>query len=124
MSNSLSWTVRSPSKQGMAARAPQIGDTLPKDRPDQWKSEFRPPARVETEADHGHELKDQPLGPNALDLSDRVSYGRMNIGNVIVPQADLRSNIGGPGGSRTPDLLNAIQTRSQLRHGPTPAREM
>ena len=27
--------------------------------------------------------------------------------------------IGGPEGIRTPDLLNAIQTRSQLRHGPT-----
>src|SRR5262249_37296123 len=26
---------------------------------------------------------------------------------------------GGPEGIRTPDLLNAIQTRSQLRHGPT-----
>ena len=26
--------------------------------------------------------------------------------------------IGGPGGSRTPDLLNAIETRSQLRHRP------
>jgi hypothetical protein len=25
----------------------------------------------------------------------------------------------GPEGIRTPDLLNAIQTRSQLRHGPT-----
>src|SRR5262249_58607695 len=25
---------------------------------------------------------------------------------------------GGPEGIRTPDLLNAIQTRSQLRHGP------
>ena len=25
---------------------------------------------------------------------------------------------GGPGGTRTPDLLNAIQSRSQLRHRP------
>ena len=27
--------------------------------------------------------------------------------------------IGGAEGIRTPDLLNAIQTRSQLRHSPT-----
>src|SRR5438270_11446930 len=34
--------------------------------------------------------------------------------------ARLSNNIhGGPEGIRTPDLLNAIQTRSQLRHGPT-----
>ena len=26
--------------------------------------------------------------------------------------------LGGPGGTRTPDLLNAIQSRSQLRHRP------
>ena len=26
---------------------------------------------------------------------------------------------GGPGGIRTPDLVNAIHTRSQLRHRPT-----
>ena len=26
---------------------------------------------------------------------------------------------GGPKGDRTPDLLNAIQARSQLRHKPT-----
>ena len=45
----------------------------------------------------------------------------MNVGNMIEPYADLNSKFGGPGGIRTPDLLNAIQTRSQLRHGPTPA---
>ena len=28
-------------------------------------------------------------------------------------------NPGGPGGIRTPDLLNAIEARSQLRHRPT-----
>ena len=31
----------------------------------------------------------------------------------------LRQDRCGPEGIRTPDLLNAIQTRSQLRHGPT-----
>ncbi len=31
----------------------------------------------------------------------------------------MRHDNGGPEGIRTPDLLNAIQTRSQLRHGPT-----
>jgi hypothetical protein len=45
----------------------------------------------------------------------------MNVEIVIASLADLNSEIGGPGGIRTPDLLNAIQTRSQLRHGPTPA---
>ena len=34
------------------------------------------------------------------------------------------SKSGGPEGIRTPDLLNAIQTRSQLRHGPTPSEAM
>ena len=28
-------------------------------------------------------------------------------------------SIGGAGGIRTPDLLDAIEARSQLRHGPT-----
>ena len=33
----------------------------------------------------------------------------------------IRGNlgIGGAGGIRTPDLLDAIEARSQLRHGPT-----
>jgi hypothetical protein len=30
-----------------------------------------------------------------------------------------RRDHGGPGGIRTPDLLNAIEARSQLRHRPT-----
>src|SRR5258706_15778667 len=30
-----------------------------------------------------------------------------------------RGQFGGPEGIRTPDLLTASQTRSQLRHGPT-----
>src|SRR5712692_7214656 len=36
----------------------------------------------------------------------------------------LRSDSGGPEGIRTPDLLNAIQTRSQLRHRPTSGPSM
>jgi hypothetical protein len=39
------------------------------------------------------------------------------------PTPDFRSlvdfgSLGGPSGTRTRDLLNAIETRSQLRHGP------
>jgi hypothetical protein len=30
-----------------------------------------------------------------------------------------KSSDGGAGGIRTPDLLDAIEARSQLRHGPT-----
>jgi hypothetical protein len=39
----------------------------------------------------------------------------MNVGNVIVPMAELNSKIGGPGGSRTPDLLNAMPSFDRPR---------
>ena len=39
-----------------------------------------------------------------------------------MPRITFRRN--GGEGIRTPDLLNAIQTRSQLRHGPTLGRLM
>ena len=32
----------------------------------------------------------------------------MTIANVITPMAELNLKSGGPGGSRTPDLLNAM----------------
>jgi hypothetical protein len=54
---------------------------------------------------------------------DELAARRLRWGHgmvVIARLPDLNSNFGGPGGIRTPDLLNAIQTRSQLRHGPMP----
>ena len=38
--------------------------------------------------------------------------------DVLDLQERLTINPGGAEGGRTPDLLNAIQTRSQLRHSP------
>lgn len=35
------------------------------------------------------------------------------------PKRVVPIHFGGPEGDRTPDLLNAIQARSQLRHKPT-----
>lgn len=54
--------------------------------------------------------------------------GRAFVGTAATAPAfsDLRGSeswegkFGGPEGIRTPDLLNAIQARSQLRHWPTP----
>jgi hypothetical protein len=51
--------------------------------------------------------------------------GCANLRNANLRNADehLQNRaIGGPEGIRTPDLLNAIQARSQLRHGPTTGR--
>ena len=36
-----------------------------------------------------------------------------------VSEGDSKGLLGGAEGIRTPDLLNAIETRSQLRHSPT-----
>ena len=38
---------------------------------------------------------------------------------VLSVLKDFKVLIGGAGGIRTPDLLDAIEARSQLRHGPT-----
>jgi hypothetical protein len=37
----------------------------------------------------------------------------------VLPGRAKQLFIGGAGGIRTPDLLDAIEARSQLRHGPT-----
>jgi len=42
------------------------------------------------------------------------------LGYVAATFAALAlAKVGGAGGIRTPDLLDAIEARSQLRHGPT-----
>ena len=38
---------------------------------------------------------------------------------ALCGETPLQFSIGGAGGIRTPDLLDAIEARSQLRHGPT-----
>ena len=45
--------------------------------------------------------------------------------NVLSPRGRAMSteHVGGPGGSRTRDLLNAIEARSQLRHRPAGTEE-
>jgi hypothetical protein len=47
----------------------------------------------------------------------------MRIGIMRIGIMQKRA-IGGPEGIRTPDLLTASQTRSQLRHGPTTGKVM
>gem|GEM_PF-4741419 len=50
-------------------------------------------------------------------VSSYVS-GRPQEGQQLQPPQIAGVVFGGAEGIRTPDLLNAIQTRSQLRHGP------
>src|SRR5207302_1296266 len=60
-------------------------------------------------------LADRQLANDVLDQG--IHNALALLGNRSLPP-NKRSE-SGPEGIRTPDLLNAIQTRSQLRHGPT-----
>ena len=51
------------------------------------------------------------------------SGNRTPLGLCILSQFGQETESGGPGGTRTLGLLNAIETRSQLRHGPTDGAE-
>jgi hypothetical protein len=44
--------------------------------------------------------------------------GVQQLLDVFVVHGNSAENTSGAGGARTPDLLNAIQARSQLRHSP------
>jgi hypothetical protein len=57
-------------------------------------------------------------------LGGRTPYERLRERTQAPAVSGQRqSNIGGAEGIRTPDLLPARQTRSQLRHGPTLRRK-
>src|SRR5882724_168465 len=57
---------------------------------------------------------------NVLRLSDVETAGRFALEDVEVIH---RYEFGGADGVRTHDLLDAIEARSQLRHGPTEVRK-
>ena len=42
---------------------------------------------------------------------------------VRLDAGQLKEKIGGAGGIRTPDLLDAIEARCQLRYGPTESQQ-
>ncbi len=59
--------------------------------------------------------------------SETAKYAAPNsrrAANPVLGLTDTRCCGGGAEGIRTPDLLTASQTRSQLRHGPTSPEEV
>ena len=77
------------------------------------------PARL----DRGTRLSDASDPERRADLRVQASLEEW-LANRSPLARQARRRFGGPEGIRTPDLLNAIQARSQLRHWPTrPGRE-
>ena len=75
---------------------------------------------------HAAQAADRRVGPlGGLDAQPGLHYPRLAGGWLTTPAhctyyvwAEKLPVVGGPRGIRTLDLLNAIETRSQLRYGP------
>ena len=65
----------------------------------------------------GRAVAGRHVWPHARDMNEPPAARRG------VRSSACRQGVGGATGTRTPDLLNAIQTLSQLSYSPTPERE-
>ena len=68
-----------------------------------------------------------PLNLAAPSLATLLSFAKKCAVSIDLLSANsccMFASSGGPGGTRTPDPLNAIEVRSQLRYRPTQQKEL